>query len=99
MLSFRTLYIIKDPLQFIKQVLISFRGNQGFLLSGAIAYYTLLSIIPMMALILVALSQFKEPQELLSVLREYLVIVTPGQVDAVIDQVQVFLENWKVGTV
>jgi len=87
---------MNDPLQFIGQVLHGFRANQGFLLSGAIAYYTLLSIIPMMALILVVLSQFKPPQELLEVLREYLVLVTPGQTDAVIDQIHVFLQKSKV---
>ena len=40
---------MSDPLRFIRQVVVGFRANQGFLLSGAIAYYTLLSIIPMMA--------------------------------------------------
>jgi len=88
--------VMSDPLQFIKRVVSGFRANQGFLLAGAIAYYTLLSIIPMIALILVVLSQFQEPQVLLSVLREYLVIVTPGQTEAVISQINVFLQNWKV---
>lgn len=83
-------------MQFMQRVIAGFRANQGFLLSGAIAYYTLLSIIPMLALILVVLSQFKPPQELLAVLRDYLVIVTPGQTDAVLEQVRVFLHNWKV---
>jgi len=96
MYSTGTHFILNNPLQFIKQIFVGFRANQGFLLSGAIAYYTLLSIIPMIALILVMLSQFQEPQLLLNVLREYLVLVTPGQVDVVVDQVQVFLKNWKV---
>jgi len=65
MYSFRTRFVMNNPLQFIQQVFIGFRANQGFLLSGAIAYYTLLSIIPMIALILVVLSQFKDPQLLL----------------------------------
>jgi YihY family inner membrane protein len=96
MLSSRVRYILNEPLQFILRVFNGFRANQGFLLSGAIAYYTLLSIIPMIALILVVLSQFKESSELISVLREYLVIVTPGQSDAVISQVNVFLQNWQL---
>jgi YihY family inner membrane protein len=83
-------------LLFVQQVIKGFRANQGFLLSGAIAYYTLLSIIPMIALILVVLSQFKETQHLLEVLREYLELVTPGQVEVVINQARVFLENWEV---
>ena len=96
MFSSRGRIVMNDPLQFIKQVARGFRANQGFLLSGAIAYYTLLSIIPMMALILVVLSQFKESQELLNVLREYLVLVTPGQTDAVINQINIFLQKSKV---
>ena len=96
MSSSRTRFVLNNPLQFIKQVFNGFRANQGFLLSGAIAYYTLLSIIPMIALILVMLSQFQDPQKLLEVLREYLALVTPGQVDVVVNQVEVFLKNWKV---
>ena len=96
MTSARANFVINNPLQFIKQVAQGFRANQGFLLSGAIAYYTLLSIIPMMAVILVLLSQFQDPQELLNALREYLVLVMPGQVDAVILQIDVFLQSWKV---
>jgi len=96
MSSSRTRVVMIAPLLFIKQVLNGFRANQGFLLSGAIAYYTLLSIIPMMALILAALSQFTASEELLAVLRDYLVLVTPGQTDAVVNQVDVFLQKSKV---
>ncbi|MFW2438886.1 MAG: YihY/virulence factor BrkB family protein [Arenicellales bacterium] len=94
--SSRSRVVMIAPLLFIKQVLNGFRANQGFLLSGAIAYYTLLSIIPMMALILAVLSQFTAPEELLAVLRDYLVLVTPGQTDAVVNQVDVFLQKSKV---
>ena len=91
-----TIGCMHNLIQFIQKVLKGFRANQGFLLSGAIAYYTLLSIIPMIALILVVLSQFQEPQQLLDVLREYLVLVTPGQADVVLKQISVFLEHWEV---
>lgn len=96
MYSTRTRFVLNNPLQFMQKVFKGFRANQGFLLSGAIAYYTLLSIIPMLALILVLLSQFQEPQQLLDVLHEYLALVTPGQVEVVINQVNVFIQNWKV---
>ncbi len=77
-------------------VLSGFRANQGLLLAGAVAYYTLLSIVPMFALILVLLSQFLESQELLDTLDEYLALVAPGQVDILINQFRIFLANWKV---
>lgn len=88
--------VIQHPWSFAKQVISSFRKNQGFLLSGAIAYYTLLSIIPMLVLILVLVSQFQDPQVFLNVLQGYLEIVTPGQTDSILTQVNVFLENRKV---
>jgi len=94
--SIRTRFVLNNPLKFLQQIVVGFRANQGLLLSGAIAYYTLLSIIPILALILVLLSQFKDPQGLLDALRDYLVLVTPGQTDAVIKQLSVFLQNWKV---
>ena len=58
--SSRARYVLERPWRFTGQVLAGFRANQGLLLAGAVAYYTLLSIIPMFALILVLLSQFKE---------------------------------------
>ncbi len=89
-------YVVNNPLEFTGKVLTGFRANQGLLLSGAVAYYTLLSIVPMLTLILVALSQVKESGELLATLREYLAMVTPAQAEAVIQQISVFLDNWQV---
>jgi YihY family inner membrane protein len=95
-MSSRSAFVLNNPIRFVKRVLRGFRANQGFMLAGAIAYYTLLSIIPMITLILVMLSQFREPEQLLDVLRQYLVLVTPGQIDVVVNQVNVFIQNWKV---
>jgi YihY family inner membrane protein len=94
--SSRARYVLDRPWHFVVQVFAGFRANQGFLLAGAVAYYTLLSIVPMLALILVLLSQFRETPALLEVLREYLALVSPGQSEALITQISVFLENWKV---
>ena len=88
-------FVIENPWQFIKRVLVGFSANQGFLLSGAVAYYTLLTIVPMFAIILVALSQFQDPQALLNILHEYLLLITPGQADALISQISSFMANWK----
>ena len=95
-LSSRTRYVLDRPWRFAGQVIAGFRANQGFLLAGAVAYYTLLSIIPMFALILVLLSQFRDTPSLLTALDEYLVLVAPGQAGALVAQIGVFLENWKV---
>jgi YihY family inner membrane protein len=92
----RLRYVLDNPWRFMWQVFAGFRANQGLLLAGAVAYYTLLSIVPMFALILIVLSQFHAPQDLLAAVREYLVLLSPGQVDAVILQLGRFLENRQV---
>lgn len=94
--SSRARFVLDNPWEFVKRVVNGFRANQGFLLSGAVAYYTLLSLVPMFALILVALSQFEDQQELLETLREYLVLIAPGQAVALTHQLGTFLRNWKV---
>lgn len=96
MSSNRIKFIAQHPWHFLKLVLTEFRKNQGFLLAGAIAYYTLLSIIPMLVLILVLVSQFQDPHRLLKVLQEYLWIITPGQSDTIVNQINLFLQNRKV---
>jgi len=89
-------YVLDNPWRFVWQVLSGFRANQGFLLAGAVAYYTLLSIVPMLALILVLLSHVQEQQALLDALRDYLVLITPGQAEALITQISLFMENRNV---
>ncbi len=96
MITSRARFVLENPWLFFLRVINGFRANQGFLLSGAVAYYTLLSIVPMFALILVALSQVQETQGLLVTLREYLVLIIPNQADVLISQISAFQQNWKV---
>ncbi len=92
----RIRYVLDNPWRFIRQVIGGFRANQGFLLAGAVAYYTLLSIVPMFAFILILLSRFRPSQQLLDALHEYLALLSPGQVDVIIQQISIFLDNWQV---
>ena len=94
--STRARFVLDHPWQFVKQVTSGFRANQGFLLAGAVAYYTLLSIVPMFALILVVLSQVQNTEELVHTLRAYLMLVVPNQADILSNQISLFLQNWKV---
>jgi membrane protein len=80
-------------LSFLLRVLRSFKGNQGLLLSGAIAYYTLLSIVPMSILTLIVLSHFIEQEQLFRTLSTYLEMAIPGYAATLTEQVRVFLEN------
>jgi YihY family inner membrane protein len=94
--SGRLRWVLRHPWEFTARTLHGFRANQGFLLAGAVAYYTLLSLVPMLALILISLSQLVEVQLLLDTTREYLVLVAPGQADKLTAQVAAFLHDWKL---
>jgi YihY family inner membrane protein len=84
---------VRQPGRFLLQVLRHFRANQGMLLSGAVAYYTLLSIIPMFALILVGLSHFIDEQQLYTTILTNLKLVLPGHAERVAGQVWGFLKR------
>ena len=78
------------------RVLRDFRRHQGLLLSGAVAYYTLLSIVPMSILALIGLSHYIEEEELFHTLSTYLEMVIPGYATTLTEQVRVFLQHRKV---
>jgi membrane protein len=80
---------------FLLRVLRGFKRNQGLLLSGAVAYYTLLSVIPMTILALIVLTHFVEKQHLIYTLSMYLEMVIPGYAVTLTEQVQVFLKHRK----
>lgn len=79
-------------LRFLGNVFSGFRRNQGMLLAGAVAYYTLLAIVPLFALLLVALSHVVDPQILLETLREHLALVLPAHADDLTQQVGAVLD-------
>lgn len=84
--------VMKHPFRFALRVVTAFRANQGLLLAGAVAYYTLLSIVPLLILIVIALSHFTDQAELLSTLGRALEWVAPGQSKAVVKELANFLE-------
>lgn len=96
--------IVIRPLDFLIRVLSSFHANQGLLLAGAVAYYILLSIVPLLILLLVALSHVVEEAQALAILERYLALLVPGEARPVLEQVRIFFEHrqafsWLVGGV
>jgi YihY family inner membrane protein len=92
----RIKYVLTHPLRFTHTAVAGFRANQGALLSAAVAFYTLLSIVPMLALILIVLSQLMDIQPLLVTMREYLGLVAPGHEADLSAQITVFLRDWRL---
>jgi len=80
---------------FLVSVMRDFRRNQGLLLAGAIAYYTLLSIVPLSILALIVLSHYIEKGLLLHTLSTYIEMMIPGYAAVLTEQVRVFLEHGK----
>ncbi|MDH3900836.1 MAG: YihY/virulence factor BrkB family protein, partial [Gammaproteobacteria bacterium] len=89
-------YVISHPGRFLLDVLKGFRDNQGLLLAGAVAYYTLLSIIPVFALVLIVLSQFIEQELLLDAVSTILTMAAPISAEVLSRHLEVFLSHWKV---
>jgi YihY family inner membrane protein len=84
-------HVLAHPGAFIWQVLKGFRANQGLLLAGAVAYYALLSIVPLLVLAVIALSQFIDQAELLETIGRYLAWLIPGQSKAIVAELANFL--------
>jgi YihY family inner membrane protein len=82
---------LRRPGKFLLRVIKGFKRNQGLLLAGAVAYYTLLSVIPMLALILVGLSHFIEEQQLYNTILTNLKLVVPAHAERVAGLVWGFL--------
>jgi membrane protein len=72
---------------------VDFRRNQGLLLAGAVAYYTLLSLVPLFALLLVALSHLVDQERLIHTVAINLEFLVPGQAPEITAQVATFLRH------
>ena len=88
--------IITHPAAFALQVLRAFRANQGLLLAGAVAYYTLLSIVPLLILVVMGLSQVIDQEVLFNTLRRALEWVAPGQSTALVQELAAFQSHRSV---
>jgi membrane protein len=89
-------YVLAHPGTFTWCVLKAFKKNQGLLLAGAVAYYALLSVVPLLILAVIALSHIIDQAELLSTLGRYLEWLVPGQSKAVIGELRNFLDHREV---
>lgn len=89
----RAAHVFAHPVGFALVVLRAFRKNQGLLLAGAVAYYALLSIVPLLILSVIALSHFIGENALLATIARYLEWLVPGQSAAIISELAKFLAH------
>src|SRR3954462_1944378 len=86
-------HVLKARGAFAWSVLKAFKKNQGLLLAGAVAYYALLSVVPLLILAVIALSHVADQQELPTARGRYLEWRVPGQSRAVITELRNFVEH------
>ena len=96
MLSSASAWVLENPWAFIRRVLKGFHANQGLLLAGAVAYYALLSVVPLLVLTVIVLSHVVDPNELLTVLGRYLEWLMPGQSAAIVRELAHFVTHREV---
>lgn len=88
--------IARHPGLFALQTVRAFRANQGLLLAGAVAYYALLSIVPLLILAVIALSHVIDQRELMETIERYLELVAPGQSGPLLAELSNFLLHREV---
>jgi membrane protein len=93
MLSPQAAHVVAHPGRFAWCVLKAFKANQGLLLAGAVAYYALLSVVPLLILTVIALSHYVDQGELLQTLGRYLEWLMPGQAQAIVGELANFLAH------
>ena len=87
---------LRHPVAFALAVLKQFRANQGLLLAGAVAYYALLSLVPLLILVVLALTQVFDQVQVLNTIGAYLEFVVPGQSAALVGELQNFLTHQEI---
>ncbi len=95
-IDYRTREILKHPGAFALRAMRSFRANQGLLLAGAVAYYALLSIVPLLIVTVIALSHFIDETELLQTIGRYLEWLLPGQSKAIVGELANFMAHREI---
>jgi membrane protein len=89
----RILRLVSHVLAFAWRVFGEFRRNRGFLLASALGYNTLLSIIPLFALVIVVLSTVLEGHMLVDVIGAQIDTVMPGRSGVVTEAFTAFVEK------
>lgn len=87
---------LRSAWRFARRVVGRFLANKGLLLASAVSYNTLLSLVPLLALLLVVLSHVYEAERLSNLLLREFGELMPGYTDEISRQLQSFQENREV---
>ena len=84
-------------MRLVADVIRGFLGNRGPLLAGAVAFYMLLSSVPILILVFLAASTFVDEQQLAHMLQANLEAVFPQAVSAVRHKYSPASAAWSAG--
>jgi membrane protein len=85
--------LMANPGAFVWRTLVGFREHQGLLLAGAVAYYALLSLVPLLILAVIGISHLVEPDRLVPALERYIAFVAPSGSSALLGELTTFIEH------
>jgi len=85
--------VLAHPLGFVLRVVRGFAASQCLLLAGAIAYYALLSLVPLLILSVILLSHLVDQQVLVATIAQYLEWLVPSQSQALLGDISGFLQR------
>src|SRR3954467_3965349 len=88
--------MLERPGAFALRALKGFKANQGLLLAGAVAYYALLSIVPLLILVLIVLSHLLDRARLRDPPERCLGWLFPGQGKPVVAELARLIEHREV---
>jgi membrane protein len=80
-------------LRFLGRVLSHLSKNHALLLAGGIAYNVMLSIVPLLTVLLAALTHLLDRQQLLDIISTELALLIPSQSQMITDQVAALIDN------
>jgi len=96
----RTRALLPHVARFAVRVIRRFAGNKGLLLASAVGYNFLLSLVPLLALVLIAVSQFVAEERLLSIVTAQVRLLVPGEPDATRATLEsLFAQRQRVGLI
>jgi membrane protein len=90
--------VLGKPGLFALDVATAFHKKQGSLLAGALAYYILLSIIPLLTFLLLMLSHLADEAALLATLQRYIGLVLPSESGVILAQIRNMLEHREIAS-
>lgn len=83
---------LRRTFRFARRVLRDFIANRGILLAGGVGYNVLLSVVPLFAVCVAALSPLVDQARLVATIRTQAQFIAPGYASVLADAVEEFLE-------